>query len=83
MNANLQGFSERERAIIANVARYHRRSLPKSSHEGFMALDTKDREIVKQLAAMLRLANAFAKRNMAASCFTISRSLVSRAIKPS
>ncbi len=57
-HADLAGFSEREQAIIANVARYHRRSAPKSRHEAYMALASDDRELVKKLSTMLRLANS-------------------------
>ena len=35
-NAELLGFTEREKAIIANTARYHRKSHPKPKHEGFI-----------------------------------------------
>jgi len=57
-NGDLAGFTDRERLIIANVARYHRRSAPKSSHENYMALAPRDRETVKKLSALIRIANA-------------------------
>jgi exopolyphosphatase/guanosine-5'-triphosphate,3'-diphosphate pyrophosphatase len=57
-HADLQGFTDRERLIMANVARYHRGSGPKARHLDFMELDAADREIVKRLSALLRLANA-------------------------
>jgi len=57
-HGDLSGFSDRERMIMANLARYHRRSAPKSRHPEYMALTPRDREIVKKLAVILRLANA-------------------------
>jgi exopolyphosphatase/guanosine-5'-triphosphate,3'-diphosphate pyrophosphatase len=52
------GLSSDDRAIIANVARYHRRGLPQQSHLPYMALDRTERVRVNKLAAMLRIANA-------------------------
>lgn len=57
MRAELPGLTEREKAIVANVARYHRGARPKLGHPGFAALDHDDREIVVQLGAILRLAD--------------------------
>jgi exopolyphosphatase/guanosine-5'-triphosphate,3'-diphosphate pyrophosphatase len=52
------GLDDTERAIVANVARYHRRSLPKPTHDGFMDLTRLQRQTVVKLAALLRLAEA-------------------------
>ena len=57
-NSELTGFSEAERAVIANVARYHRGSLPKERHLEFAALNTADRETVCRLGAIVRVADA-------------------------
>lgn len=57
-HADLVGFSPRERLLVANIARYHRRGAPKSRHIEYMALDPPDREIVKALSSLLRIANA-------------------------
>jgi exopolyphosphatase/guanosine-5'-triphosphate,3'-diphosphate pyrophosphatase len=57
LGAQLPGLTEREREIVANVARYHRGAKPKLSHEGFAALDAEDREVVRVLGAILRLAD--------------------------
>lgn len=51
------GYSERDLAIVANVARYHRKALPSLSHEGFARLNEPDREIVRRLAAIIRVAD--------------------------
>jgi exopolyphosphatase/guanosine-5'-triphosphate,3'-diphosphate pyrophosphatase len=57
MAADLPGLTEREKAIVANVARYHRGALPRLNHQGFAALTEEDREIVTRLGAILRLAD--------------------------
>ena len=56
--AQIFGLSNEETAIVANIARYHRRGLPQQTHLPYVALDRRDRLIVNKLAAMLRLANA-------------------------
>lgn len=52
----LVGYTEREAEIIAQVARYHRRSHPKPTHESFMAMPEADRHKVRWLAGLLRVA---------------------------
>lgn len=52
------GLDDAEKAIVANVARYHRRSLPKPTHVGYMDLTRRQRQTVVKLAAILRLAEA-------------------------
>ncbi len=55
-NGDLRGFSPEEIEIIALVARYHRQSTPKKSHEGYGDLAGGLRRTVKALGAMVRLA---------------------------
>jgi exopolyphosphatase / guanosine-5'-triphosphate,3'-diphosphate pyrophosphatase len=57
-NSELTGFSEAERSVIANVARYHRGALPRERHADYAALGEQDRQTVCRLAAVLRLADA-------------------------
>ena len=57
MKADLPGLTMREKQIVANVARYHRGAKPKLSHKGFVALESEDRETVRMLAAIFRLAD--------------------------
>jgi len=57
-NSELTGFSEAERAVIANIARYHRGSPPKERHLEYAALNTPDRETVCRLGAIVRVADA-------------------------
>ena len=52
----------REREIIAQVARYHRKALPKKKHESFARLVTQDRLLVKRLGGILRLADGLDRR---------------------
>ncbi len=56
-NTELPGFSDSEIAIIANIARYHRRSVPKLSHENYLKLSNNARHKVSKLASILRLAD--------------------------
>ena len=62
-NSELTGFSESERGVIANIARYHRGSHPKQRHSPYMALTAADRETVCRLAGILRLADALDRRH--------------------
>lgn len=57
-NSELMGFNESEINIIANVARYHRKSHPKQKHEEFVSLPSKSQDVVKKLAAILRIADS-------------------------
>ena len=53
---HLAGFNEHEIELIAQVARYHRKSNPRPKHEEFAALDDGDRQRVRVLAGILRIA---------------------------
>lgn len=58
-NGDLLSFTETEVEIIANIARYHRKSQPKRRHEGYNNLPSKhERKMVDQLGSMLRVAVA-------------------------
>jgi len=56
--SDLTGFMTSEVKIIANLARYHRSSLPKPKHPYYAALAEADREVVRKLSALLRVADA-------------------------
>jgi len=58
VNSELTGFSEMERSVIANIARYHRASLPKERHPEYAALNAADRDNVRKLGGIVRLADA-------------------------
>jgi exopolyphosphatase / guanosine-5'-triphosphate,3'-diphosphate pyrophosphatase len=57
-NADLAGFADRERQVIAHLCRYHRKSMPQPSHLEFQALDSESRRVVVLLTPLLRLAVA-------------------------
>ena len=54
----LTGFNSREVEIIAQVARYHRKSEPKLKHPEFAQLSQKDQTTVRKLSGILRVADA-------------------------
>jgi exopolyphosphatase / guanosine-5'-triphosphate,3'-diphosphate pyrophosphatase len=54
----LIGLTKPQRAVVANVARYHRKSAPSLQHESFKVLPAKDRVSVSKLSSILRLADA-------------------------
>jgi exopolyphosphatase/guanosine-5'-triphosphate,3'-diphosphate pyrophosphatase len=57
-SSQIFGLSAEETAVVANIARYHRRAMPQNSHLPYIMLDRHDRLVVDKLAALLRLANA-------------------------
>lgn len=66
-NEELLGYNETEIEIIANIARYHRKSAPKKKHENYRNLLHKEhRQMVNQLSAILRLAVALDRRRIGA-----------------
>ncbi len=58
MNSDLPGFSDAERMGIANLCRYHRKSMPQPTHADFQALDMETRDAVVFLIPLLRIAVA-------------------------
>jgi exopolyphosphatase/guanosine-5'-triphosphate,3'-diphosphate pyrophosphatase len=52
----LSGFTDHEIELIALVARYHRKSAPKSRHEEYARLSPGDQQTVRVLAGLLRIA---------------------------
>lgn len=61
----LTGFTEHEIELIAMIARYHRKSRPKTKHIEFAALAADDRHLVEVLAGMLRIAIGLDRRHAA------------------
>ena len=61
---SLDGFDPEERLVIANVARYHRQSLPSLEHTGYRNLRREQRPVVDRLAAILRIAEALDASHM-------------------
>jgi len=59
LHSGLPGLTRRETAMVAAIARYHTKALPKRSHESWAAIEPADRATVRQLAAVLRIADGF------------------------
>ncbi|MGC2660733.1 MAG: Ppx/GppA phosphatase family protein [Bryobacteraceae bacterium] len=57
-NADLPGFTNKERVTIASLCRFHRKSMPQPRHMQFQALDADSKRIVMTLAPLLRIADA-------------------------
>ncbi|MEM6263266.1 MAG: Ppx/GppA phosphatase family protein [Bacteroidota bacterium] len=57
MNSNLSGFSTNELVLLANVVRYHRKSMPKRDHFHYNILSDERKRIVSILAGILRIAD--------------------------
>ena len=56
-NADLKGFNEAEIEVMAHVARYHRRSTPKPRHSHFNQLSEPDKDRIRKLSGILRIAD--------------------------
>jgi exopolyphosphatase/guanosine-5'-triphosphate,3'-diphosphate pyrophosphatase len=61
--SEIVGLAEEERHIVALLARYHRKGPPSRDHEEFSALRRRERSLVEQLAAILRLADALDRQH--------------------
>ena len=57
LNGDLRDFTQQEVAVIANIARYHRKGKPKKRHKRYAALSASDRRLVDVGAAILRVAD--------------------------
>ena len=57
-NADIPGFSDRERLMVALVARYHRRSKPERGRPDLEDLSGVELRRVRRLVALLRIADA-------------------------
>jgi exopolyphosphatase/guanosine-5'-triphosphate,3'-diphosphate pyrophosphatase len=72
--AEVFGLRKTDKDIVANVARYHRRSVPKPTHIPYMSLPRADRAVVSKLAAILRIAEALdASHQQKLKDFTLER----------
>ncbi len=64
IHGELSVFSPVEIPLVALVARYHRRALPKPGHFVWEELDASDRDRVTKLAAILRVADALDREHL-------------------
>jgi exopolyphosphatase / guanosine-5'-triphosphate,3'-diphosphate pyrophosphatase len=56
-NSDLPGFTTRERELIANLCRYHRKALPMLDHTNLVALTGEERRSLTLLIPLLRIAD--------------------------
>jgi exopolyphosphatase/guanosine-5'-triphosphate,3'-diphosphate pyrophosphatase len=84
LHGDLKGFSGEEIRIMANIARYHRKSGPKPTHNSFQSLSKKSQKIVSVGAALQRIADGLDRSHSsvvsAVSC-TIHRKRVDVRVK--
>ena len=57
-NSQIAGITTKEINIVACIARYHRRALPKKIHREYGELSSSNKVLVSSLAAILRIADA-------------------------
>lgn len=57
LHGDLKGFDGEEIKIMANIARYHRKTGPRPQHKYFRALSKRGQQIVSVGAALLRIAD--------------------------
>ena len=57
-NARFRHISDKDKKLIAQIARYHRKSPPNIKHAEFMLLPREGQMLVKKLAPFVRLADA-------------------------
>jgi len=62
-NADLAGFTDHERILIALLCRYHRKAMPQPRHAEFQALSTDERRVLLLLIPLLRLADSLDRTN--------------------
>ena len=64
LNSDIFGLARSDVLKVALVARYHRRSPPRTSHPEYAALDLDTRVAVAKLAAILRVADALDRSHL-------------------
>lgn len=57
-NGDLRGFDPDEIEVMALIARYHRRGVPKKTHDEYARLSAPSRRAVRLLASILRVAES-------------------------
>ncbi len=61
LNSPMPGFTPEELLLMANLVRYHRKSLPSSEHFHYGALPRSQKKVIGLLAPLIRLADQLAK----------------------
>ena len=57
LNSDMPGFDAKERELVANLCRYHRKAMPTADHANLQPLDAETRRVVTMLSPLLRLAD--------------------------
>ena len=57
-NADIPGLADRERELVARIARYHRRSPPEGDHPFMEGLTPAETRTLRKLSTLLRVADA-------------------------
>ena len=56
-NSDMAGFTDRERLLIANLCRYHRKSLPNGTHGSYQALAADEKRQLSLMIPIVRMAD--------------------------
>ncbi len=62
--SELPGLSPTDMLIVGNIARYHRKNIPRPNHVDFMRLSPEQRDRVLRLSAILRVADALDRAHL-------------------
>jgi exopolyphosphatase / guanosine-5'-triphosphate,3'-diphosphate pyrophosphatase len=65
LNGELKNFSPEEITLIACIARYHRKSLPKPTHAHYAGLSRRSKRVVEVCASLLRIADSLDRSHCA------------------
>ncbi|MBA3345832.1 MAG: Ppx/GppA family phosphatase [Gemmatimonadales bacterium] len=79
MHAERLGLPARDRALVALISRYHRRTGPRRKHPEFAALPPADQNVVRRVSALLRVADGL-DRGHTATIETLSTELTPDAL---
>ncbi|MDB5068902.1 MAG: ppx [Candidatus Eremiobacteraeota bacterium] len=63
-NTPLEGWRDDERELVAQIARYYRKAMPKPSHVEYAAFAPADRRRIDVLASLLRIADGLDIRHL-------------------
>ena len=63
-HSELLGFNDREIEIMANLALYHRKSIPRRKHVQFARLDARTQRVIRVLSCALRFAEALDRSHL-------------------
>jgi exopolyphosphatase/guanosine-5'-triphosphate,3'-diphosphate pyrophosphatase len=63
-HSDLLGFDDTEIAVIANVAYYHRKSIPKKRHTNLAGLTRQTRQLITVLSSFMRIAEGLDRSHL-------------------